>query len=239
MTRVLVTRPEPAASRTAEKLTERGYSVTVLPLTRIVPLPVREELFSGPFDGVAATSANAIRHAPAGLLATLRYLPAFAVGESTALAFRRHGFTAVHSSNEDAGALAALIGGQGHTLARLAYLCGRVRTPAFEAEIEKNGTEISTIETYDAQILSYGADLLRNSLAGEPFDAVLLYSARAAEACERLLGGGVVEPALFDRARFVCLSARIAAVLSGKWRENTVSCALPEEKALFGLLANL
>ncbi|MGN6583966.1 MAG: uroporphyrinogen-III synthase [Rhizobiaceae bacterium] len=238
MTRVLVTRPEPAASTTAAKLAGKGYSVTVLPLTRIVPLPLSSELPDGRFNAVVATSANAIRHAPAALLAALRDLPAFAVGESTAETFRRHDFTDVQSAGEDAEALAALVGGQGHGLQRLAYLCGRARMPNFEAEIEKNGMEIAAFETYDAEIVPYEADFLRNSLAGEPFDAVLLYSARAADACGYLLDNDVAQPALFQEARFVCLSARIAGALPGRWRERAVHCALPEESALFRLLAN-
>lgn len=239
MTRVLVTRPEPVASKTAAKLTEKGYSVTVLPLTRIVPLSVDQGLFGRPFDAVAATSANAIRHAPDDLLAALRDIPAFAVGESTAELFRQHGFTTVRSAGEDAKALAALVGGQGHTLGRLAYLCGRVRMPVFEEEIGKNGAEISAIETYDADIVSYEADFLRESLAGQSFDAVLLYSARAAEAFGALLDCGLVEPALFAKARLLCLSRKVAGALPEKWQERTVSAISPEEKALFGLLANL
>lgn len=238
MKRILVTRPEPGASTTAAKLVERGYSAAVLPLTRIVPLSVREEHFSGPFTSVAATSANAVRHAPPRLLATLRHLPAFAVGERTKEAFRKHGFARIRSSRQDAGKLAETIVAHSSRHMRVAYLCGRERTKVFEAEIDKRGMESAAIETYDAEIVRYEADSLRKRLAGEPFDAVLLYSARAAEACGRLLESGAVELALFEKTRFLCLSPRIATVLPGRWKERAVHCALPEENALFRLLAN-
>jgi uroporphyrinogen-III synthase len=235
MTRVLVTRPEPAASKTAAKLAGKGYSVTVLPLTRIVPLPLVHVYPAGSFDAVAATSANAIRHAPEDLIARLRDLPAFAVGESTERAFRRRGFADVHTSGGDARALAVLVGGQ--KLRRLAYLCGRIRTPVFEDEIGCFGLESTAIETYDAENVRYEADFLGKCLA-EPFDAVLLYSARAAEAFGTLLESGLVEPALFARTRFLCLSGKVAGALPRKWQERTVRAISPEERALFGLLAN-
>jgi len=237
MTRLLVTRPEPAASKVAQKLARDGHTVSILPLTRVVPLLVSEDLLAGPFDAVAATSANAVRHAPDGLLSSMKGLPAFAVGERTAQAFQRHGFSAVHRAGGDAETLAALVVRHFRMGSRLAYLCGHVRMPAFERKMQKGGLELTAIETYDAEIVSYKADLLRNILAGEPFDAVLLYSGRAAEAFVALLDGGQAESALFARARFLCLSRKIARSLPEKWRERAASAASPDESALFDLLA--
>jgi uroporphyrinogen-III synthase len=237
MTRLLVTRPEPAASKTAAKLARKGYSATVLPLTRIVPLPVSEVLFAGPFDGVAATSANAVRHAPDGLLSVLRNLPAFAVGERTGQAFRRHGFIAVKTAGGDAETLAALVARYCQAGSRIAYLCGHMRTSAFEEQTGKSGMTLTPIEAYDAEIVPYQADFLRSILAEEPFDAVLLYSGRAAEAFAPLLDGGRAESALFAGARFLCLSEKIAGALPEKWRERATSSASPDESALFDLLA--
>jgi uroporphyrinogen-III synthase len=114
-----------------------------------------------------------------------------------------------------------------------------VRTPVFEERIAKSRLELTAIETYDAQTVSHDAHSLQKTLAGEPFDAVLLYSGRAAEAFAALLDGGRVEPALFARARFLCLSEKIAGTLPEKWREKAVSAISPEESALFGLLADL
>jgi uroporphyrinogen-III synthase len=237
MTRLLVTRPEPAASKTAEKLARKGYCVTVLPLTRIVALPVEARLFAGPFDGVAATSANAVRHAPDALLSSMKGLPAFAVGERTAQSFRRNGFAAVQSADGDAEALAALITRHFRAGSRLAYLCGHVRTPVFEARMRESGALFTAIETYDAEIMRYDADFLRKALTGEPFDAVCLYSGGAAKAFAALFDGEQGGSAFFARTCFVCLSANVVDALPGKWRKRAVSAASPDESALFGLLA--
>ena len=55
---VLVTRPLPAATRTADRLRVQGYVPLLLPLTEIVPLnPTVPE---GTFNAFVATSANAL-----------------------------------------------------------------------------------------------------------------------------------------------------------------------------------
>ncbi|RWD19075.1 MAG: uroporphyrinogen-III synthase, partial [Mesorhizobium sp.] len=41
MLRVLVTRPEPGASRTAQRLEEMGFQPILLPLTETVALPAK------------------------------------------------------------------------------------------------------------------------------------------------------------------------------------------------------
>src|SRR5882757_8304646 len=74
MVRVLVTRPEPGASRTAIRLEAQGFQPVLLPLTETVMLPVETKTISG-VVAVAVTSANAVRHAPKELIAALAALP--------------------------------------------------------------------------------------------------------------------------------------------------------------------
>ena len=59
MARVLVTRPQPSASRTAGLLEARGFQPILLPLTETVALTV--EANAGNAIAVAVTSANAVR----------------------------------------------------------------------------------------------------------------------------------------------------------------------------------
>src|SRR5688572_14398609 len=81
LAKVLVTRPQPGAARTARRLAELGHRPVELPLTRTVALPVEAASFDRPVDAVAVTSANALRHAPPELVARLADRPCFAVGE--------------------------------------------------------------------------------------------------------------------------------------------------------------
>jgi uroporphyrinogen-III synthase len=99
--RLLVTRPEPDAERTAAALRARGHIVLVAPLLRIEPVE-HAEIGPGPFIALLVTSANA---APAiahhERFAQLRALPVFAVGDRSAEAMGAAGFADVTSAQGD------------------------------------------------------------------------------------------------------------------------------------------
>ena len=134
--RVLVTRPEPGASATAERLKAMGFVPVVLPLTRIVPVRPPEP---GPCDAVAVTSANALRHAPEDLIASLAKKPLFAVGDATAEAARQAGFADVRAAAGTAADLAAMMGGALPPGARILHLAGRDRTEGFGEDLRRLG----------------------------------------------------------------------------------------------------
>ena len=104
--RLLVTRPEPDAERTAAALRARGHVVLVVPLLRIEPVE-QAAIGPGPFVALLVTSANAApaiaRHAR---FAQLRTLPVFAVGDRSAEAMRAVGFADVASAQGDVSDLA-------------------------------------------------------------------------------------------------------------------------------------
>src|ERR1044072_2814597 len=103
--RLLVTRPEPDATRTAEVLRARGHDVLVAPL--LATLTIAAE-FAGPYDGVVMTSANAARalaaHPRRG---ELTQLSCFTVGGRTAEAARTAGLTDTVSAGGALGDLGA------------------------------------------------------------------------------------------------------------------------------------
>ncbi|TIU99050.1 MAG: uroporphyrinogen-III synthase, partial [Mesorhizobium sp.] len=84
MVRVLATRPEPGASRTAQRLLDQGFQPILLPLTETVALPVDADGVANNAVAVAVTSANAVRHAPKEIIAALAGLPCHPVGKRTA-----------------------------------------------------------------------------------------------------------------------------------------------------------
>src|SRR5436305_8404106 len=102
--RLLITRPEPDATRTAQTLRARGHEVLMAPLLFTQTLDAE---FAGPYGAVLMTSANAARAVAAhGRAGELRALPAYVVGSRTAKAAREAGFADVESAN---GALADLV----------------------------------------------------------------------------------------------------------------------------------
>ena len=99
MRKLVLLRPEPGLSASAERARRLGLDAIAAPLFRIEPIA-----WSPPdpanYDALLLTSANAVRHAGTGLR-ELNRLPAHAVGAATADAAR------------DAGLAIASIGGSG------------------------------------------------------------------------------------------------------------------------------
>lgn len=234
--RVLVTRPQPGAAKTARRLEEMGFSPVILPLSQTQGLNLPPLDIPDPIDAVAVTSVNAIRHAPAEIVASLAGFRCFAVGKKTAAAASKAGFSNVIEGPGEATGLAAMILEQERPGARIAYLTGRVRLPTFEAGLAQAGIRVLPIETYDTLAVDHSDAELAGIFGSGPIDAVLLYSSKAAEAtamvCRRRewafhLAG----------ARHFCLSSRIAAALSATSHERVLVAEEPSEESLLALLA--
>lgn len=228
--RIVVTRPEPGASATAERLETAGFQAILLPLTEIRGLAPAAPRVQA--DAIVATSANAVRHAPTEMLALLADKPCFAVGGETASAAKRAGFLKVTPGDGDAAALAQLVIDNTGNGARLAYLTGRVRRDGFERALVRAGRQVEIVETYDTVAIAYPPAALAQKLAAG-VDAVLLYSGKAAEALASL-------PAAerhFGDAVLLGLSERIGSALPQAWRKRFRAAGTPDEAALFRLLA--
>ena len=234
MLRVLVTRPEPGASRTARRLQETGFQPIVLPLTETVALPVDAEFVTGDAIAVAVTSANAVRHASNEVIAALAALPCHAVGARTAEAARKMGFSSVIEGSGDAEALADAIAAALPGKA-ITYLCGRVRFPMFEQRLEAAGVRVRAVETYDTLPVPYSDETILALLSGQSVDAVLLYSAKAAVAMQALSKRPALQEA-FEKIQVFALSARIAAAFGDGAGKTIRIAARPDEEALLALL---
>jgi uroporphyrinogen-III synthase len=202
---VLVTRPEPGASRTAARLAAAGYEPVVLPLTRIAPLAAA--LPKGPFDAVIVTSAQALNEFDA---ARILHLPVYAVGGTTAESAESAGFARVLTARGGVASITALVLESAHV--RLLYLCGKVRRPDLESAMEKAGLHLTAVETYDAVPASYSDAEIAARLGGAPLAAVALMSARAAELFVPL-ALKVNFSLLFNSSEIFCFSPRIAESL--------------------------
>lgn len=89
MRKLLLLRPEPGLSASAERVRALGIEPICCPLFHVEPL-AWDVADPADYDAIMLTSANAVRHAgPA--LARLAHLPAHVVGEATAIAARDAG----------------------------------------------------------------------------------------------------------------------------------------------------
>ncbi len=207
--RVLVTRPEPAASRTAARLRTLGHEVVVAPL--LIPRALAWGVPEGGWQAVAFTSASAPALAGPGL-AMLSHLPAYAVGEATAEAVRLAGFGDVRAARGDASAVFALAAADGVRL--LLHLAGADR----RAAAVPAGLTVGVAAVYAAD--------LADTLPEAEFDLVLLYSTRTAARFAELFAGG--------RSNIIlaALSANVAAAAGHGWARIIVA-AEPTEASLF------
>jgi len=236
--RVLVTRPEPGASSTARELELMGFEPVKLPLQEIRPL-APPGLVPGGIAAVAVTSANAVRHAPANLLAALKGFACFTVGEATAAAARDGGFTDIREGGGDAIALARVLI-RSNPDGMIAYLCGKVRLPHFESALAAAGVATAAIETYDTVVLDRAAARIADAVGGQRLDYALVYSANAAKSLAGLIEESEVK-ALFETTTLICISPRAAEVFGrgprGKPEGKILVAGEPTEMSLLSLLS--
>ena len=232
--RILLTRPEADAKRTAAALRARGHDVIVAPLLKIQILP-DAELGAGPWSAIVVTSANAVR-AIAGhkRREELRGIPVFTVGQHSAQDMRTAGFTGVSSADGNVTDLADLVAARMKPQAPLLYLAGEARSGDLAGTLRARNFTVHTALVYRAvtadNLPRHAADALAAGI-----DGVLHFSRRSAEAyVNAARNAGLIEAALTGPAHF-CLSARVAAPLAQAGAAPIRIAARPEEAALIEL----
>jgi uroporphyrinogen-III synthase len=232
--RLLLTRPEPDAQRTAAALRQRGHTVIVAPLMRIESLS-DAEIGAGPWTAILITSANAA-HAIAAhpRRNALARLPVFAVGDRSAQAMRDSGFVDVSSADGGVGDLARLVGERMTPGSSLLYLTGAERSGDLAAKLGSRNFTVQTIVVYRAVAAARLPPAAIDALA-QSIDGVLHFSRRTAEAyVNAARGGGLLESAL--KPAHFCLSAQIAGPLAEAGASTVHVAQRPVEAALIELL---
>ncbi len=214
---ILILRPEPGASATAERVRKLGLRPVVAPL-----FTVRALAWSPPdasdFDAVLFTSANALRHG-GPQLARYRRLPAFAVGAATAASARDAGFANVTAGAGNVERLVADVGPE----VRLLHPCGRHhRASAGTARhVPVYASDAAdTLPPAAATALSNGA-------------IALLHSPRAASSFAGLVGADVK-----ISATPVAISAAAAAAAGPGWHDIAVASE-PTDAAMLAIARRL
>lgn len=221
MARILITRPEPGAARTAERIGAAGLEPLCYPLFMIVPLP-----WTGPephlVDAVMFTSANGAVHG-GPQLALYRGLPAFAVGEATAQAVRAAGFADVRAGSDGAAALAAALAATG--LRRILHVSGRdVRL------FDPGELKLFSACVYAAVECGNGGELARKLLS---VDAVMAHSPRAAARLAELVPLDRREP-----VALMAISGATAEAAGEGWRSILIADR-PSDEAMLALATGL
>lgn len=233
--RVVLTRPEISAARTAARLVSLGHQPVLLPLTQARHLPdAITTAMAADHRVLIATSAETFRalkaaHAPLRLNSLV-----YAVGEATAAAAHAYGFTDVKTGPGSGEALADLIAAEQAGTARpLVYLAGRPRSPALEESLTLSRVPFETVTVYEMLPLAYGGQEIRDALLSPPADTVLLYSREAARLFCAIAASAVQE---CPHLRLLCLSRNVADAIPDNLRKRAGVAETPDEEGLLALL---
>jgi uroporphyrinogen-III synthase len=227
MARVLITRPEPQASGTAEQLRRLGHVPLVSPL--LAYAPTRFQVPDTAWDALVFTSAQAPRMA--AHLAALKPLPVFAIGTPTAQAAREAGFT--HAQDAGHGHRDQLVRALAAAKVRCGlYLSGLDERSDLVAEAAAAGASLTRIAVYAALPEPAFSAAAMAALAAREVDAALLYSPRTARLFRLLMNAaGLPWP-----PHVLCLSAAIATSFAAPEGVSVEVADTPDTAALLRLL---
>ena len=236
---ILVTRPEPGATASEKVLRDRGFDVLKRPLTELAAEPVhraQREAFSN-VATIIVTSANALRHAPEGLLQLVRNVPLFAVGEATARVALELGMVNVTNVGGDAENLVAETLPRLKSDSKIGYLCGKLRRDTIETALSDDGFEAVIVETYKTQKVSYITDKIRADLQYSNPDAVSIFSGVSAD----ILGGSLEYSDIaqaFEKKPVFVISDRASNSLKDRWPGPVMIAERMEAGAMHDLIEN-
>lgn len=234
---VIVTRPEPGATRLCNALKDRGVPVVRFPTlgVRSRNLPPIRNLDS--FTLCIFVSPNAVRSAPPWLLAGVASLPLFAVGASTAAAIAESGMSAtapVDTSNSEAllglKELSLLSSGDGALIVR-----GGGGREKLASALRARGVQVTYADVYERYRPAVD-DVAREALRTVEAGCRLLVTSR--EGLRNL--AHMIEAPLLCRLRseahVVTLSERLSAVVRTEGYTGPVQIVPPHHGGLVAAL---
>ncbi|MEM7301711.1 MAG: uroporphyrinogen-III synthase [Pseudomonadota bacterium] len=229
--KILVTRPQPAAQRTADVLRAGGYEPIVDPLLRIEP--TNQIMPVGQFGGLVFTSAEAVcsftDHKP---VADWAGATVFCVGRTTLETAKDAGFGVVQSGDGTARQLAETIAmDPAASKLNFLYVCAETVSFDLAGDLERRGITCSTWPIYRAVVASgFHGSTLEAFEKGE-VDAVLLYSARTAKAFSYCVQQAGISD-LVQNVRIFALSRQVADALDPDNSSVVVISKEPTEVSL-------
>jgi uroporphyrinogen-III synthase len=226
--RVWITRAEPGASATAERVAALGHTPLVAPLLRIEPIEAPQIDLRG-VAALAFTSANGVRAFAAA--EPSRALKVFAVGAGTAAAAKAAGFRDVLSADGDVAALARRVAARKLELGDGAVLHPGAAEPAGDlvGDLNAAGVQARALTLYDSVEVAPDPALLER-LAD--IDVVLVQSPRAAKAL-----GLALRRRDAAHLRVLCQSPAVARPLARAKVREVARAPFPIEAALLNLIA--
>lgn len=234
--KILVTRPEPDASRLAQRLKASGHDPVVEPLMSVDYLEGPED-FPDTFKGIQAiafTSANGVR--ALARCYTERHLPVFAVGDATAAAARQEGFDPVHVAAGDVSHLADdIVARLDPGAGSIVHIAGSIVAGDLQGALAGHGFQVDRHVLYAMTAsASLSPEVIAQITEGS-LEAALVYSPRSGRILVDLIDKAGLQEAC-QAITCYCLSANVADAVAPLPFANCVVAATPDEAALMALL---
>lgn len=231
--RLLMTRPEPDASLSAERLRALGHTVIVSPVLEII-FSHEALLWCSGVDFVV-TSRNGMRAlVDLGDDAMRSDAAIFTVGDATAALAKEAGFLRVFSASGAVDDLVRLI--EAENPARLLYICGRERKGNLEEKLRACGISVDLAERYHANFASQFSAQAISAFEDQSIDGVVFYSTRSAEAFNHLMKQQLISYSTKQMTYF-CLAKAALCVFDSDVRMSAIVAGRPDEQSLFDAIA--
>ncbi len=235
--RLLVTRPEPDASRQARELEALGLEALVEPL---LSLTFAEDAVLD-LEGVQAliaTSRNGLRALERlEAVDAASGLPLIAVGPASAQTARKLGFKTVHEGPGTAEGLVEVV--QANAAPEggvLLHLAGASLASDLKGALETKGFAVRQPVLYRAEAREGLSEAARAAVGEGGLGGVILMSPRTAAVYGRLVSEAGLAEATGELLHF-CLSKAVAARLEGAVKARVLVSARPREDDLLALVA--
>lgn len=219
---ILITRPVARALATGFQLSNKGFKVSLLPLTIIKPLLFCEQKKRP--QNIIVSSAASFYYLPKNYLPFFQKANLYCIGEHTAQAAYKYGLRQKPLIYRDAE---ELVKNEPELKKLTLYLCGRRRTNNIELYLKDKNYNI--LECYETLPHNKNLALIKHNK--QKIDIVLFTSVYAAILFKE------IKAFLPNNIKLVCFSKRIAKAL-GKF-DNIYITSIPNEKSAINLIENL
>lgn len=219
---VLITRPLEGALATGMELSNKGFKVSVLPLTIITPLLVCNRQKNP--QNIIVSSAASFYYLPKHYLPLFQTANLYCIGEQTAQAAYKYGLRQKCIIYRDAK---SLVKNKPELKNLTLYICGRRRTNNIELYLKDKNHDI--LESYET--LPHNKNLVFIKQNKLEIDIALLTSVYTAMLFKEI---NVFLP---NNIKLVCFSKRIAEALEGF--NNIYVTDDPNEKSAINLIESL
>lgn len=234
---LVITRPEPGLSETAQRINQLGWQPLLMPVMTIEALPTEFVAIEN-VQAIIFTSRQAIKPIVQQLSTqNLAYkkIPVFTVGDITAKDAQKAGFYNVISADKDAVALASLIKKKlDPQIGILLFPVAKGQGKLLDALLKQAGFTIFLREVYQAKPVQKLSDEFLQALQAKKINSILFFSSETARYFLELLPENFQENLKFIQA--IGISIKTKVILERvSWRSIEIA-AYPKTEEMLCLI---